>query len=395
MSEFLLLILGGAGFLALYAYAGYPLALVAAAKVRSRNVEAPTPLEWPRISITVPAYNEGGQIRDTIESLLRLDYPEDRRQILVVSDASSDGTDDIVRQYADRGVQLHRMPERVGKTAAENSVSSLLTGDIVVNTDASIRIHSGALKPLVRCLEDPTVGVASGRDISVSRVEAMEADRNLGESGYVGYEMWMRRLETRVDGIVGASGCLYAIRKKLHDIPVPAGLSRDFAAALKAREHDLRAVSVDDAVAYVPRAPSLRAEYRRKVRTMARGMQTLAYKRHLLNPVRYGWFAWMLWSHKVCRWLLPWSAAVGLVSLALLSISAPWARWLLVPALAGLAAGAVGWAWPEERRLPRLLAVPAYALAGNVAAIHASVRAVTGGRSQVWEPTRRATPVEG
>src|SRR5207249_1884865 len=129
----------------------------------------------------------------------------------------------------DRGVELLRLPERRGKTAAENAARAHLRGTIIVNTDASVRIALQALKPLVAAFADPTVGVASGRDVSVARVGA---EANAGESTYVGYEMWVRDLETRVSGIVGASGCLYAIRAELHRQLVPEDLSRDFGAAL-------------------------------------------------------------------------------------------------------------------------------------------------------------------
>jgi cellulose synthase/poly-beta-1,6-N-acetylglucosamine synthase-like glycosyltransferase len=238
---------------AFYTYVGYPLIVAVVAALR-RPARQTQPTEWPRISITVPAYNEEREIGATLEALLELDYPADRREILVVSDASTDRTDEIVRSFADRGVTLVRMDKRRGKTAAENAVSLHLTGDIVVNTDASIRIAPTALKPLIAAFADATVGVASGRDVSVARGQS---GGNAGESRYVGYEMLVRALETRAGGIIGASGCLYAIRANLHRIKLPEGLSRDFAAALNARRHGYRAVSVDEAVCYVPRTRSL------------------------------------------------------------------------------------------------------------------------------------------
>jgi hypothetical protein len=228
--------------------------------------------------------------------------------------------------------------------------------------------------------------VASCRDISVA---GLGDSHNRGESGYVGYEMWLRGLETRVDGIVGASGCFYAIRAGVHHVTVPDGLSRDFAAALMARERGYRAVSVTDAICFVPRTASLHNEYRRKVRTMTRGMQTLLYKRHLLNPFRFGLFAWILFSHKVCRWLVPWAGMLALGALAVLSVTVPWARWLLAAAVVtGVAAGA-GWSWREDRGTPRLLAIPAYLVSGNLAALVASVAAMRGRSHATWEPTRR------
>lgn len=377
--------------LAAYAYGGYPLLLAAIARGRRRPAP-PGPEEWPTVSISLPAYNEEGQIRGAVESLLALDYPADRKQIVVVSDASTDRTDDIVLEYADRGVELLRMPRRGGKTAGENAAAARLTGEIVVNTDASIRIRPDALRPLVARFADPGVGVASGRDVSVARTGE---DKNAGEAGYVGYEMKVRALETAVGGIIGASGCFYAIRAHLHRVPLPEHLSRDFASALVAREHGYRAVSVDEAVCYVPRTTSLHREYRRKVRTMARGMETLWFKRRLMNPLEYGAFAWMLLSHKVARWLVPWAALGGAAGVLVLAVDQPWAR---VAAGAGAAVAllaAAGWLWPEERPIPRLLAVPAFAVAGNLAAVHASLRALRGDENPTWEPTRRDAVLTG
>jgi len=370
-----------------YSYAGYPALLWLAGRGRRAGGETAEPAQWPEITICVPAYNEEGSIARTLDALTQLDYPADKRHILVISDASTDRTDAIVGQYAAQGVELLRMPVRGGKTAAENAARSRLRGDILLNTDASVRLDRACLKPLVAALmADPTVGVASGRDVSVANVES---PANVGESGYVGYEMWVRRLETAVDGIVGASGCLYAIRRLLHNELVPSALSRDFASALIAREHGLRAVSVDAAVCYVPRTPSLRREYRRKVRTMARGMETLWYKRRLLNPFAYGRFAWMLWSHKVLRWLVPWALVAGGVATAVLATAWSWAVAALAVGLLVLAAGGIGWLWPEERPMPRLLAMPAYAVSSTIAALSASIKAMRGELNPIWEPTRR------
>jgi cellulose synthase/poly-beta-1,6-N-acetylglucosamine synthase-like glycosyltransferase len=388
MSEVAALVLAIGVGLVVYSYAGYPLLLLLLApfKVRQAALAPPAGGEWPSLSITVPAYNEAATIAATIGRLLDLDYPGEQIQILVVSDASTDGTDAVVESYGERGVELLRMPVRGGKTAAENAAQPLLRGEIVVNTDASIHIRRDALKPLIAALRDPTVGVASGRDISVASVAT---ETNAGESGYVGYEMWVRRLETRVQGIVGASGCFYAIRAHLHRTVMPVALSRDFAAAMIAREHGFRAVSVDEAVCYVPRTASLRAEYRRKVRTITRGIETLFYKRHLLNPVRHGLFSWMLFSHKVCRWLTPWAVALGFAAVGVLALEHGWARPPFVLGLAGLVLAGAGWVWPERRRMPRLLSVAAFAFAGNVAAMAACLKAARGEKNPIWEPTRR------
>ena len=376
--------------LCLYTYLGYPAILkLLSLSLRQRVASHRGAVsQLPRISIVLPVYNEAAVIAETLERILAIDYPADRRQILVVSDASNDGTDAIVGQFANRGIALLRLPQRQGKTAAENAARRLLTGEIIVNTDASVRIDAGAIRALVAAFADDSVGVASARDVSVTNVAA---HANGGEGAYVGYEMWTRDLETAVDGIVGASGCLYAIRAAVHMLPVREDLSRDFAAALTARERGFRAVSVPEAICYVPRGRSLHQEYRRKVRTITRGLATLAERRAVLNPMRYGAFSWMLFSHKVCRWLVPWALVVGLVALGQLSLTFAWARALLAAAGAGSALAGIGWLRSERTSLPRVLALPAYVVAGNVAVLHAWLRLVTGRAAPVWEPTRRDT----
>jgi cellulose synthase/poly-beta-1,6-N-acetylglucosamine synthase-like glycosyltransferase len=371
-----------------YAYAIYPLLLRLMLLARKPEPPPADPDVWPLITLTIPAYNEEASIRVTLDSLIALDYPADRRQILVVSDASTDSTDDIVRSYAPKGVELLRMPERGGKTAAENAAAPMLRGEIIINTDATIRILPGSLKALVRVFRDPTVGVASGRDMSVGDVQA---EANRGESGYVRYEMWVRNLETRAGFIVGASGCFYAIRHVIHDTLFPAALSRDFASPLIAQRQGYRSVSVDDAICLVPRARSLRSEFTRKVRTMARGLETLWHERTLMDPRRYGLFAWMLVSHKLVRWLVFLLAPLGLVGLGILSFGSPAALMLLILSGFGIAAGLVGIFWPGDRRPFRPFALAGFGLASFAAGFVAWTKALRGELNPIWEPTRRPT----
>src|SRR5829696_3004848 len=182
-----------------YAYVGYPLLLKPLAALRRRGPVAPaSPTAsasddapaggWPMVTITLPVYNEERSIASAVESILSIDYPADRRQVLVISDCSSDRTDEIVRSFADRGVELVRLAKRGGKTAAENAAGAAARGEIIVNTDATTRIPKHALKELVRAFQDPTVGVASGRDVSAAHASAAAGDGRGGEAGYVGYE---------------------------------------------------------------------------------------------------------------------------------------------------------------------------------------------------------------
>lgn len=386
-----LAVLGGFAALVAYTYAGYPALLLLAGGSRRRRSELgaalPADDDLPSISILVAAYNEERQIRRTIEGLLALDYPADRRQIVIVSDASTDGTDDIVREFAGQGVELVRVPQRGGKTLAENAASPHLRGEIVVNTDASIRIRPDALKPMIAAFRDPKVGVVSGTDVSVS---ALRDDANKGEGAYVDYEMWVRGLETNVGGIVGASGCFFAIRSELQHIPAPPHLSRDFSAALVAKEHGYRAVSMPAAICYVPRSNDVHAEFRRKIRTFTRGMETLHHRRKLLNPFRNPVFAWKLFSHKLLRWAIPWAALFAYLAMGVLAFYSAIALLLFVAGTVVIAIGTIGYRLARpDRSLPRWVSMPTYALVGSLAVIKASLQAMRGERSPVWEPTRR------
>jgi len=369
-----------------YAYAVYPALLWAFSRVMRARPQYAV-VDWPSVTLTVPVYNEEQAIRAKLDDLLRLDYPRERLQILVISDASSDATDRIVGEYEARGVELLRLVQRRGKTAAENAAGPAARGTIIVNSDATVRVPPPALKALVSAFADSAVGVASGRDVSVG---AGDRESNRSESKYVGYEMWVRALETRVGSIVGASGCFYGIRASIYDSSFPEELSRDFASALMARAHGLRAVSVADAICYVPRAGSLHTEFRRKIRTMARGLETLWQWRRMLNPVRYGSFALMLLSHKLCRWLVYLSVPFAIAGLSLLAPSSPVSALVLAGGFIGAVAG--GLAIRRARRaarVGRLGAMLGFALASVLAGVLAWVKVFRRQRSPMWEPTRR------
>ena len=374
------LVIGG------YAFVLYPAVVWVWSRFRPAPVWPPAPQEWPNVTILIVAYNEERRLPQTIKQALAADYPADRLGLLVVSDCSSDGTDELVRNYGDPRVRLLRMSERRGKAAGENASGAEITSDIVVSIDAAILIPRDSLKHLIRAMLDPEVGVASGRDLSVGD-ELREG--NQAESSYVGLEMQLRHLETRVRSIVGASGCFYAARRELHLVQFPETMSRDFAAASNAVRHGFRAVSVDDATCLVPRARTLRAELRRKSRTMERGLETLLFMRGMMNPFRYGSFSFMMVSHKLLRWLLFPSFLGWIIGPILLVRSAPHTSILLIGMLVGIALGVLASRWPEGSPPPRIVAIPGYVFVSIMAGWLAWWQLFRGHKSATWEPTRR------
>lgn len=387
MTPWHILLIGGLA-VTLYGYVGYPILLLVLRLFRRQApVVTVRPEAWPRISITLPAYNAEKTLRPVLDGLVHLDYPPERRQIVVVSDGSTDGTHALVREYAHLGVELLSHTPRVGKTEVENLAMAALTGEIVINTDASVALAPDAVWRLVAALSDPGVGVASGRDISVASVGATGHG---GEAAYTGYEMRLRDLETDVEAIVGSSGCLYAVRAELHRRHLPGHLARDFSSALWARLNGVRAVSVRDAICFVPRAASVRVEFSRKVRTMTRGLETLFYHGRLLNPFKYGVFSLLLWSHKLIRWLVPLAVVACAVAIIPLATSAWWAKGGVAMLVGAIGLAALGWWWPRPGRVPELFSIAAYFVSGTLAGLLAWANALRGHGAPVWNPTPRA-----
>jgi cellulose synthase/poly-beta-1,6-N-acetylglucosamine synthase-like glycosyltransferase len=376
---------------ALYAYIGYPAILLAVTWKRRRRTQLASSFDWPSVTVTVPIYNAAPTVRATLERLLQVDYPRDRLQLLVLSDASTDGTDDIVRKFAARGVELIAAPERRGKTAAENAAFHRARGDIIVNIDATVSVRADSLKKLLRVFEDPTIGLASGRDVSV---DSAFNEGSGGESSYTNYEMWLRDLETRVGSIVGASGCFYGIRRPIHSQPLATELSWDFASALVARQQGYRSVSVPDALVLVPRTARIGWERKRKARTMARGLSTLFHFRELMNPFAYGSFALMLVSHKLLRWLPYLLAPLALLALALLATQSIVAATVFGTIAMGILVGAGAIKYGDSIKF-RPLALAGFAVAVASAGLLAWVDALRGTRMVTWDPTPRpgVTPV--
>ncbi len=368
---------------AVYGYVLYPVILWLVGQRRRVSPSTNAGWTWPSVTITVPVYNAAQRIQRTLESLLEVDYPVERLQILVLSDASTDATDDIVRTFAARGVQLWRSPERRGKTALENAAVPFARGEIIVNVDATIEVPPGSLKKLISVFADETVGVASGRDISIGA-----SNTSGGEGTYTRFEMRVRDLETQVGSIVGASGCFFAIRRGIHDRPLPNDLSWDFASALVARMKGYRSVSVADAVCIVRSSGEMHAELRRKSRTMTRGLKTLFHFSEVMNPLRYGSFALMLISHKLCRWLPYLIAPFALLAWIYVGALYPLPGFVLGT---GIAVSLLSFAFAHRGyALPRVLAWTAFATASCAAGSLAWYDALRGARTAVWNPTERA-----
>jgi cellulose synthase/poly-beta-1,6-N-acetylglucosamine synthase-like glycosyltransferase len=357
-----------------YAYAGYPLFLALIAAVRRRLVQR-APL-LPEITVIVPVHSQREEIRRKIENLLSLDYPSEKVRIVISSDGSTDGTDRVVEEYAPRGVILLRSDKREGKVAAQNRALEEARGEIVVFTDASILLSRGALRAIVRPFADQSVGCVSSEDDVPAG----------GEGMYVRYEMALRRLEASVSTMVGVSGSFYAVRRELCE-PTPTRYTRDFLVPLDVIRRGYRVVSEPAARGRFLPAPTPASEFRRKTRTVMRGMDVLWYRRGLLHPFRRPFVAWALLSHKIFRWLVPPALVMAYGLSGILAGRGLYlALFLLQTAL--YLFPFVSWPVPSLRDSLLSKAIRFF-LTTNAAVAAAWFRFLRGERAIVWEPTKR------
>ena len=360
-----------------YPYVGYPLVLILARRLTARS-RPPAGAPLPTVSMIVPVHNEAPRLLRKIANTLALDYPADRLEIVIVSDGSTDDTVPLIRAKADARITLIELPQRGGKAAALNAGLARVSGEIVVFTDASIALAPDAVRAIVQPFADPRVGCVSGED----RI----ADTG-GEGLYGRYELFLRRLESDVHSIVGASGCFYAQRRVLCT-PFTEGMAPDFLSVLRTVEQGYRAISEPRAVGEMSSVKSAKHEFDRKVRTLLRGMTALFACKTLLNPLRFPVFAFELWSHKVLRWTVPFNLLAALVS-PLAMVDRPFYVVAFAAQLtfyAGAAAAFAEWA-NVHRSLPGRVAL--YFSSVNAAILTAWYRYGLGERQELWTPSRR------
>jgi cellulose synthase/poly-beta-1,6-N-acetylglucosamine synthase-like glycosyltransferase len=291
----------------LYVFIGYPLLLRLIVWLRGPRAVRRQDVT-PFISLVISAFNEAAVIRQKLENALALDYPTDALEIVVVSDGSDDGTDEIVSEYAGRGVRLARQHERRGKTAGLNRTVPTLAGEIVVFSDANAMYERDALRRLARNFADPDVGCVTGE---ARYLPGGTAAADVGERAYWGYEIHIKRLETSLGSMVGGDGAIYAIRRSLWR-ELPEDAINDFLNPLQIVEAGWRGVYEPDAVCYEETGGGIRTEYRRRVRIVSRSWRAVFQARGVLNPFRTGLFSWCIVSHKLMRWVSGVAAAAAL-----------------------------------------------------------------------------------
>ncbi|MGB8474859.1 MAG: glycosyltransferase family 2 protein [Candidatus Acidiferrum sp.] len=288
-----------AAFLLIYTYAGYPLWIYLRSRLHPQQQQQGAML--PKVSIILAVHNGAALLRQKVAHLLSLDYPQDRIEINIVSDGSTDGTDDILDEIQGPHVRCFRCPEHRGKAAALNVGMQIATGEILLFLDIRPWIENNALQLLLSNFADPRVGCVAGE--LVLRDDGHGAGAKAVGGLYWRYEQWIRNCEAKVDSPLGVYGGFYAIRRKLARA-LPAGtILDDMLQPLSVIRQGYRSVLDLRARVYDTWPKSLRGEFHRKVRTLAGNFQLLQLAPWLLS--RQNRLRFELISHKLMRLLVP------------------------------------------------------------------------------------------
>ena len=369
-----------------YVYAGYPLLLALVHRVGGERRVSVGPVE-PAVTLIVSAFNEEDVIAAKLRNCLELDYPRSKLQIIVVSDASDDRTDDVVAGFAPEGVELLRMPVRSGKTLGLNAAVGRARGEVVVFADANALYARNAVQKLVRNFADPAVGAAVGESTYLD--PELESERS--EGLYWRYETAIKRLESKVGSVVGGDGAIYAIRKALYT-PMRADAISDFVNPLQIVRDGHRCIYEPEARSYERAADNFDKEFRRKVRIVNRGWRAAFSLKALLNPLRYGFFSVELFSHKVLRWLVPVFLVALLCVNGWLVDRGPIYAVAMFLQVAFYVLAALGHATRRRPSIPALLSVPYFFCLVNLASALGIIDAFRGKTYTTWTTARAKTP---
>jgi len=367
-------------FLLFYIYFGYPIVL---RYLPQKNLSKSTLIiPLPKVSVLIPAFNEAKVISATIENKLVQSYPADLLEVIVISDESEDGTDEIVAEIAERDprVKLVRQVPRQGKTSGLNLAMPQTSGDIVVFSDANSHYQKDAIEKLVACFADDSVGYVTGKMVYVNEEGNLIGD---GCSAYMKYENHLRALESKVSSVVGVDGGVDAIRKHLYQ-PMNADQLPDFVLPLKVVTQGKRVIFCEEALLNEESLSSSQSEFRMRVRVSLRAYWAMYDMRHLFNPFNYGLFSLQLTSHKLLRYLAFIPMLLLFVSNAFLSSAGSFYAFTFIAQI--IFYGLAAYVSLNDGTKNRWLGLANYFCLINVAAAMAFIKFIKREKIVIWKP---------
>lgn len=382
-----LIVLGLIGVI-FYVYLGYFTLLAILSFFISRPVKKAQVA--PSVTLMIAAYNEEQDIREKLENSLRLLYPKEKLEIIVVSDASSDATDAIVKEFSKDGVRLVRVEGRVGKTQARNIALRDCCSDIVLFSDATTLYRKDVVQKLVRNFNDPEVGMVTGH---LLYKDASGGQMGVGQKLFWRYESFIKKAQTKLGTLTGSVGCISAFRRHAYT-ELPPHIIEDFTEPLEFLRQGYRIVFEEEAICHEKATEDSRQEWSMRVRVIRGGLAGLWHAREMLNPLRYPLVSFQLISHKLLRWFVPVfaillflatvieyahnSAGVGINVIL-------WGQLLFYSIVAA------AFALEASGRLPRIISLAQYFFILNAASLSAIFKSLTTPLETTWETQREAS----
>ena len=374
----------------LYTYLGYGLLIALISGVR-KGYKVPSYQadgDLPCVTLVVAAYNEAGYIEEKIRNTLSLDYPEDKLEVLFVTDGSTDDTPDIVGRFPQ--FRLFHHAERGGKIHAVNRVMKSVKNPIVIFSDANTRLNSAAVRNIVRHYQHEEVGGVAGEKM-ISHGEKENAS-GAGEGLYWKYESFLKRKDSEVYSVVGAAGELFSVRRELYEAPEENMIIEDFYLSLRIASRGYRFIYEPEAVASESASANVSEEWKRKVRISAGAFQAMLKLRDLLNPFRHGILSLQYFSHRVLRWTLaPLFLPIILISNVVLALEGGLLySGILAAQLLFYLTALLGFYLRDQKIYLRGFFVPFYFGVMNLSVYAGFFRYLRGKQSVIWEKAERA-----
>lgn len=362
-----------------YVYCGYPFLLLILPK-RAKKREEQTSYT-PAVTLIIAAHNEEDVIAEKIENVLSLDYPKDKLQIVVASDASTDRTNEIVRSYSEKGIELYEQKEHRGKSSALNHiVEKMGKGEIIVFNDATTLLGKDSIQKIVSYFSNDTIGAVTGKLIfKGSNASTITKNRGL----YWRYEEFLRESESRAGYLPFVSGAFYAIKRNLYTCVLPH-LPDDSVSPLGVYKKGFSVLYAKDAVAYETGAGDASGEFRIKARGVVRELSSIFHFHGLLNPFKYPILSLVLISHRLLRWSIPFF----LIAIFFVNLTLFWSPvyrvffWIQATFYFFALCGVI------IKGRSRFMSLPFYYCLVNAAALWGIINFFMGQKQPTWKPIR-------
>lgn len=369
----------------LYVYIGYPILLF----ILKSIFKFPHKIDdnyQPKVTLIISCFNEVDIIDEKIANSLNIDFPADLLEIILISDGSTDGTDEAIKKHTNDTLRLIRQEGRLGKTSGLNLAIPKAIGEFIIFSDANAMYKPDAIKKLIRNFADPQVGLVVGAAIYTDGSDNSAAQ---SESSYWEYELSIKHWESQIHSVVGGDGAIYAIRKSLYD-PLDAKDINDFVNPLEIISKGYRGIFDREAICLEETAGDFNKEASRKERIVNRSFIGLMKVKRVMNPFKTGFFAIEIISHKLLRWLIPFF----LFGIAISSVIHSYEgnnlfQIFYVLEMLFLWLAIIGFLKQQQKQISPLFFFPYYFLMVNYFSMVGIIKALSGNIQVTWSSPRK------